>query len=110
MKNELNIQISTHAVKPVLLNNFAKVFNAELIAEPQEVSIDKRNQLKENPFSFKITKENKLIIFRNNKQVKIISSKSNADFLHLVKQNVDDDKIQLALAKLTGNYKHGNEK
>ena len=63
----------------------------------------------ENPFSYFITKDHKLIVSRNNKQIKIIKGKNFLDFLQLEKSG-DEEAIQLKLAKLTGHYKHGNEK
>ena len=71
--------------------------------------IDQRKRLESDPFTFKVTKEKKLIIYRGSKQIKIISSKKNQDFLALI-ETADEATIQLALAKLTGHYKHGNER
>jgi hypothetical protein len=69
---------------------------------------DSRDKLISNPFSYKITKEHKMIISRNNKQIKIISGKIANDLL--VKMNAKSEQdIQLILAKITGHYKHGNE-
>lgn len=73
-----------------------------------ENNIDKRGQLVEDPFSYKITKNQKLIVYRNNKEIKIIGTKLLNKFLVTVKRG-DEQQIQLALAKLTGHYKHGNE-
>jgi len=63
----------------------------------------------EVPFTYFITKNNKLIISRNNKQIKIVKGKGFEDFKVLLLAG-DEEKIQLKLAKLTGYYKHGNEK
>lgn len=71
--------------------------------------VDKRKRLEEDPFSFKFTKENKLIISRANKQIKIITGKHSTRFRKL-SESASEEEIQLALAKLTGNYKRGNEK
>ena len=61
-----------------------------------------------NPFSFKITKENKVIIYRNHKQIKIVKGKWSTDFIDSV-SSLNEEDIQLKLAKITGHYKHGNE-
>ena len=112
IKNETGNEVDINEVKRVLLDNFALVFETDLTNQnKQEISnIDKRNQLQENPFAYKITKDNKVIIYRNNKQIKIIPEKQAVDFIKLVNQDADEVAIQLTLAKLTGNYKHGNEK
>ncbi len=62
-----------------------------------------------NPFSYKITKENKVLIYRNNKQIKIVKGKWSIDFIDSV-LSLNEEDIQLKLAKITGHYKHGNEK
>ncbi len=62
-----------------------------------------------NPFTYFITKNNKLIISRNNKQIKIVKGKQCDDFIQIMHTG-DEEAIQLKLAKLTGHYKHGNEK
>ncbi len=70
---------------------------------------DQRDKLTENPFSYKITKGDKVLIYRNNKQIKLISKKPAIAFIQLTQTGSEMD-IQLALAKLTGHYKHGNER
>lgn len=62
-----------------------------------------------NPFNYAITKDQKLIISRNNKQVMIVKGKKSEAFIQLL-QDGDETSIQLRLTKLTGNYKRGNEK
>jgi len=71
---------------------------------------DKRDILKEKtPFSYKLLKDNKAQIFFNNKMIKIVVGK---DYLKLnAKINENNDySLQLFLAKITGHFKHGNEK
>jgi hypothetical protein len=71
---------------------------------------DKRNILfDENPFSYKILKDNKAqILFKG----KIVSTLIKKDFNKLIRVIQLDNKyeIQLFLAKITGQFKHGNEK
>lgn len=112
IKNERGNEVDVSEVKRILLDAFAQVFETDLIHQNiQEISnIDKRNQLLENPFAYKITKDSKVIIYRNNRQIKIIPEKQAVDFIRLIYQDADEVTIQLTLAKLTGNYKHGNEK
>ncbi|MFS1513092.1 hypothetical protein VQL36_11735 [Chengkuizengella sp. SCS-71B] len=71
--------------------------------------IDKRDRLKENPFSYKITKANKTMIYWDNRMIKTLSEKESKKFLSNI-EGKDDYAIQLILAKLTGNFKRGNEK
>ncbi|NBI27480.1 hypothetical protein [Chengkuizengella marina] len=72
-------------------------------------NIDKRDRLKENPFSYKITKANKTMIYWDNRMIKTLSEKESKKFLFNI-EGKDDYAIQLILAKLTGNFKRGNEK
>ncbi|WBW95564.1 hypothetical protein [Oceanirhabdus sp. W0125-5] len=72
-------------------------------------NIDKRDRLKENPFSYKITKANKTFIFFDNRRIKILSEKETEKFISKI-NNKDEFQIQMILAKLTGNFKHGNER
>lgn len=70
---------------------------------------DKRNILKNNqPFSYKILKDHKAQIFYNNKRIKTISGKYFTKLQKIAQQN-ELFKLQLYLAKITGQFKHGNE-
>jgi hypothetical protein len=71
-------------------------------------NIDKKGRLKENPFSYRLTKSNKVIIFWRKKQIMIIKGNDSKRFLSKI-VNKSDHQIQLILAKITGNFKHGNE-
>ena len=57
-----------------------------------------------HPFLYKITKSDRIIIFRNNKQIMIVKGKEAAK-LQLKIRNKSEQQIQLILAKITGNYK-----
>jgi len=69
---------------------------------------DKKNQLIEHLFSYKITSSDKVIIYRNNKQIMIIKSKEAVKLQSKI-TNKSEQQVQLILAKITGNYKRGNE-
>ncbi|MDD4296203.1 MAG: hypothetical protein PHC69_04505 [Ruminiclostridium sp.] len=71
--------------------------------------VDKRNKLDQEPFSFKISKDNKVFIFWNGKQVAILKEKEKDKFLARI-ENAGLKETQLIMAKVTGNFKHGNEK
>jgi len=70
--------------------------------------MDKRDKLKSDPFTYKSVKDGKVIVYRGNKQIKIISGRKADAFIYMTR-SADEFEIQLALAKLTGHYKHGNE-
>lgn len=71
--------------------------------------IDKRDRLKENPFSYKITKANKALIYYENRMIKTLNDKDTKKLMSKINE-LDDFEIQLALAKITGNFKRGNER
>lgn len=75
----------------------------------KESEIDKRNILDEEPFSYKVTKDKKVFIYWQGKQVTILKGKLSEEFLAKI-QNADTKETQLVMAKVTGNFKHGNEK
>ncbi len=72
-------------------------------------SIDKRNRLEEEVFSYRVSKDNKVFIFWHEKQVMILKGKESEKFLAKI-ANADGFEAQLIMAKITGNFKHGNEK
>lgn len=71
--------------------------------------VDKRNRLDEEPFSYSVSKDNKVLIYWNGKQVTILKGKAREQFLARIK-NMNGKEAQLVMAKITGNFKHGNEK
>ncbi len=72
-------------------------------------NIDKRNILDEEPFSYRVLKDNKIFISWYGKQVTILSGKQSEKFLSRM-ENAEGKDAQLIMAKVTGNFKHGNEK
>lgn len=71
---------------------------------------DERDILKEEqPFSYKLSKDNKALIYWNQKMVMVIKGKKYDQLMKVV-QTQTDYEIQLFLAKMTGNFKRGNEK
>ncbi len=71
--------------------------------------IDKRAKLETNPFSFRVTKDNKVFIHWNGKQVMALKGSAAEKFLAAI-TGADDQQAQLIMAKATGQFKHGNEK
>ena len=72
-------------------------------------NVDKRNILDEEPFSYKITKDKKVFLYWYGKQVSILRGKESERFIAKIK-NVNKKEAQLIIAKITGNFKRGNEK
>ncbi|MEZ4670881.1 MAG: hypothetical protein R3E39_23505 [Anaerolineae bacterium] len=72
-------------------------------------SVDKRGKLEEAPFDFQITKDGKILIYWGGKIVTTLSGDA-AQKLAPKLDTTDESAIQLALAKATGHFKHGNER
>ena len=71
---------------------------------------DKRNILRdEKPFGYREIKGSKVQISFHNKLIMTIQGKDYMRFLKVLERG-DEYKIQLFLAKETGQFKHGNEK
>lgn len=71
--------------------------------------VDQRDILDEEPFDYKELKDNKVQIYWNNKPVMLVKG-SAAQKLLMKLEKVSGKEIQLTLAKITGNFKRGNEK
>jgi len=72
-------------------------------------NIDKRNILDEEVFTYRITKDKKVFILYKGKHVTTLSGKKSEDFIKRI-QNAEGKDAQLIMAKVTGNFKRGNEK
>jgi hypothetical protein len=70
--------------------------------------IDKRGKLAAEPFSFRMTKDRKVFIDWNGKQILILKGTAAEKFLAAV-TDVDVQQAQLIMARVTGHFKHGNE-
>ncbi|MGN7454572.1 hypothetical protein ACTHPH_07140 [Paenibacillus pasadenensis] len=73
------------------------------------MAIDKRGRLNEEIFTYKRTKNNGIFLYWNGKHVKTLAGKASDRFLSAI-AGQDHKGTQLVMAKLTGNFKHGNEK
>ncbi|HAM82263.1 hypothetical protein [Ornithinibacillus bavariensis] len=73
--------------------------------------IDKRNRLGEEPFTYQTTKKGTVIISYEGKQIKIVKDAEAERLIAKIKEVEDNAiEVQLLLAKITGNFKRGNEK
>jgi len=70
--------------------------------------IDKRGKLEAEPFSFRMTKDRKVFIRWNGKQVPALKGIAAEKFLASV-ANVNAQQAQLVMARVTGHFKHGTE-
>ncbi|WP_265459646.1 hypothetical protein [Enterococcus sp. HY326] len=71
------------------------------------MSIEKLVQ--ENAFTYDVKKDAKVFIYHYGKQVMILKGKKSAQLLkRLDKATIEE--TQLILAKVTGNFKRGNER
>jgi hypothetical protein len=74
-----------------------------------EKPVDKRNILDDEIFSYRFTKDKKVFISYEGKQVTTLSGKKAEDFISKIKKAAGKD-AQLIMAKVTGNFKRGNER
>ncbi len=71
--------------------------------------IDKRNTFAEEVFTYRASKDGKVFIYWHGKQVIILKNKQARDFLSKV-EGLDEREAQMVMAKITGNFKRGNER
>jgi len=70
---------------------------------------DKKGYLKTNPFGYQSAKNGRVFLFWEGKQVKILSGKQ-ADNFNAKAATLNEEDLQHYLARLTGNFKRGNER
>jgi hypothetical protein len=73
-------------------------------------NIDKRNRLGDEPFNFRVTKDNTVFLDYQGRQVKILKGTEAEKFLKRIKVAENTTQEQLIMAKITGNFKRGNER
>ena len=72
-------------------------------------NIDKRNRLDEEPFAYKISKNQMVLISYKGKEIKSVKGKEAEKLIGRLQQAETSKDLQLVLAKATGYFKHGNE-
>jgi hypothetical protein len=75
----------------------------------QQRPIDKRNIFEEEVFSYRVNKDRKVFISWHGKQVMILKDQAADKFLRTI-DGLEHREAQLVMAKITGNFKHGNER
>lgn len=78
-------------------------------SNPDETNVDKRNIFAEEVFAYRVNKDGKVFITWHGKQVMILKEQGAKKFLAKV-SGADQRQAQLVMAKITGNFKHGNER
>lgn len=73
-------------------------------------NIDKRNRLDEEIFTHRVTKNNTVFIDWCGKSVMTLKGKEAERILSKLNSAQNEKEIQLILAKVTGNFKRGNER
>ena len=71
--------------------------------------VDKRGILDEEIFTYRISKDDKVFISYEGKQVTTLSGKNAKRFITQINGATGKD-AQLIMAKVTGNFKRGNER
>ncbi|KAA0561786.1 hypothetical protein F0342_18455 [Bacillus sp. CH30_1T] len=71
---------------------------------------DKRNRLDESPFQYRVNKDQSVFIEHEGKRVKILKGREAEKFIKNVNAAENDKAVQLVMAKITGNFKRGNER
>lgn len=72
-------------------------------------NIDRRNKLDEEFFSYRVLKDNKVFIYWYDKHVMTLTGQKSQKFLADI-EGADSKEEQLIMARITGNFKRGNEK
>jgi hypothetical protein len=71
--------------------------------------VDKRNRLDDDVFSYRETKDGVVQISWYDKRVMTLKGPQARKFLAKI-ADLDGKQVQLAMAKITGNFKRGNER
>lgn len=71
--------------------------------------IDKRGKLAQQPFDYQTTKDGRVLIYWDNRLIMTLKGQQAAKLIAKLDET-DETGVQLALAKITGHFKHGNEK
>ena len=72
-------------------------------------NVDKRNRFDEDIFSYRATKDGKVFLYWQGKQIKILKGFGAQEFLEDI-ADLDRREAQLVMARVTGHFKHGNER
>ena len=65
--------------------------------------------LDDRPFSYRVTKDRRVLVSYRARQVTVVAGKA-AERLISALETADDEAMQQLLARVTGNFKRGNER
>ncbi|MDL2417696.1 hypothetical protein AVT_25120 [Bacillus tropicus] len=71
---------------------------------------DKHNRLNDRAFHYRVTKNNIVLIEYYVKRIMILKGNDAEKFLYKINHAHNDTEKQLIMAKVTGNFKRGNER
>ena len=72
-------------------------------------NIDKRKRLDEEVFTFREAMDGRVMLYWHDRHVKTIAGAEARKFLKKI-AGLEGKEVQLVMAKVTGNFKHGNER
>lgn len=72
--------------------------------------MDKSNSIIDEAFDYRVSKDDKVFITYYGKEVMILTGKNSAKFLARINKAETVEDEQMIMAKITGNFKRGNEK
>lgn len=68
------------------------------------------SRLDEEQFTYKASRDGTLFVYWHGKHVRTYSGHQSAAILEEIEAAASDKDVQLALARVTGNFKRGNER
>ncbi len=71
--------------------------------------IDKHHVLDSEVFTYRVSKDDKVFIYWRGKQVTILLGEGAQRFISKI-ELLNDQEVQLVMAKATGDFKRGNER
>ena len=73
--------------------------------------IDARARLEDEPFGHRLTKDGRVLVSFEGRQVAVVAGRRAQRLIaELQAAGADVAGVQMLLAKVTGNFKHGNER
>lgn len=73
--------------------------------------IDARGRLEDEPFGWRATKDGRVLVSFHGRQVAVVAGQRAARVAaELEAADADVARVQMLLAKVTGNFKRGNER
>jgi hypothetical protein len=95
--------------RPAFLHEPREIGEPLQTVSEREREIDKRNRLTEEVFDYRTSKDGRVFITWHGRQVKILKGRAAQKFLADI-TDLDGRDAQLIMARITGNFKHGNER